>query len=449
MAHHDNPSNEDSDMERSGISESSDSLPSSDVSPNSSASDDQKPIKRRRRRRSGKKLIKPEDDRREVFTPEHRLLLLDTWKRSGLPAGDFSLLCGVSSQTLYAWRRRFETQGPEGLMDKPKGIPRGSKLSEVTKRTIVMLKEAHPEWGCQRISDMLARGPGLAASPSSVSKVLHEAGYEFKEVTRTIHAQEPKRFERASPNQLWQTDLFTFVLKRQNRKVYLVAFMDDHSRFIVGHALHATQSSPLVIESLRASIASYQAPQEILTDNGSQYITWRGKSAFTKELDKRGIKQIVATPRRPQTLGKIERFWGSLWQECIETATFIDMEDARKRIALYIDYYNFQRPHQGIKGLVPADRFFCAAPEVLTTLKKRVEKKALNLAQNGLPKAPFYLTGNAGGKPFSVHSEGDRVILKHGEDDRKEVDLLPPQYTEIEFDTEFADSKVVAFPRCV
>src|SRR5262245_39573793 len=42
-------------------------------------------------------------------------------------------------------------------------------------------------------------------------------------------------FERARPNQLWQTDLFTFMLKRQNRRVYLVAFMDDHIRFIVGY----------------------------------------------------------------------------------------------------------------------------------------------------------------------------------------------------------------------
>ena len=109
--------------------------------------------------------------------------------------------------------------------------------------------------------------------------------------------------------------------------------------------------------------------QEILTDNGTQYVTWRGKSQFTKELEKRGIKQIVATPQRPQTLGKIERFWGTLWRECVESAVFLDLDDARRRIGLFIDHYNFQRPHSGIDGLVPADRFFQAAPEVLATLK--------------------------------------------------------------------------------
>src|SRR3990170_1653039 len=142
-----------------------------------------------------------------------------------------------------------------------------------------------------------------------------------------------------------------------------------------------------------SSATSHGTPQEILTDNGTQYVTWRGKSQFTRELEKRGIRQIVARPKRPQTLGKIERFWGTLWRECIESAVFVDLEDARRRVGLFIDYYNFQRVHSGIDGLVPADRFFRAAPEVLATLKERVAAHALELARHGVPKNPFYLTG--------------------------------------------------------
>ncbi len=100
----------------------------------------------------------------------------------------------------------------------------------------------------------------------------------------------------ARPNQLWQTDLFPFVLKRQNRRVYLVAFMDDHSRFITGYGLHASQSTALVLEVLRAALTSHGTPEEVLTDNGSQYVTWRGKSAFSKELERRGIRQVGPPP---------------------------------------------------------------------------------------------------------------------------------------------------------
>jgi hypothetical protein len=91
--------------------------------------------------------------------------------------------------------------------------------------------------------------------------------------------------------------------------------------------------------------------------------------------------------------------------------------------------YNFQRPHQGIEGLVPADRFFNAASEVKRTLAARVQANALDVARHGVPKSPFYLTGQAGGQPFSVHTEGERVILT-GADGRQEIDLMPPRASE-------------------
>jgi hypothetical protein len=109
----------------------------------------------------------------------------------------------------------------------------------------------------------------------------------------------------------------------------------------------------------------------------------------------------------------------------VESAVFLDLGDAQRRIGLFIDYYNFQRPHQGIDGLVPADRFFGAAPEVLKTLKERVAANALELARHGRPSNPFDLTGQVGGQPFSVHAEGERVILT-GAQGRQEIDLVPP-----------------------
>jgi transposase InsO family protein len=377
------------------------------------------------RGRRGRRLVAKPSTPATPLTAEQRLLLLDTWQRSGLPAGDFAALVGLSKHTLYAWKKKFDTQGPAGLMDQPRGGPAGSRLPELTRRTILMLKQSNPDWGCQRISDMLLRGPALPARAAAVARVLHEAGYELEEVPTRPHPDKVRHFERARPNQLWQTDLFTFVLKRQNRRVYLVAFLDDHSRFVVGYGLHASQSTALVLEVLRAALTSHGAPSEILTDNGSQYVTWRGKSAFAKELEKRGIQQIVAAPRHPQTLGKIERFWGTLWRECVESAVFIDLGDAQRRIGLFIDHYNFQRPHQGIEGLVPADRFFGAAPEVRRTLEARLAGNALELARHGLPKAPFYLTGQVGGQPFSMHAEGERMIVT-GAAGRQEIDLVPP-----------------------
>jgi hypothetical protein len=89
--------------------------------------------------------------------------------------------------------------------------------------------------------------------------------------------------------------------------------------------------------------------------------------------------------------------------------------------------YNFQRTHTGIDGLVPADRFFGAAPEMLRTLKERVAANALEVARNGAPKTPFYLTGNVGGRSFSVHAEGERLLLRRADGEPTEIDLTSPE----------------------
>jgi transposase len=120
------------------------------------------------------------------LTPEQKLLILDTWQRSGLPVTDFAALVGINRATLYGWKKRFEELGPAGLGDQPRKKPAG-KVPDLTKRTILMLKKANPQWGCQRISDVLYRGPGLPASANTVAAILREAGYVLEEQPTTPH----------------------------------------------------------------------------------------------------------------------------------------------------------------------------------------------------------------------------------------------------------------------
>ena len=361
-----------------------------------------------------------------ALSGEQRLLILDAWARSELTAAEFGRIAGISPHTLYAWRKRFEELGPAGLDEKRRGAPKGSRVPEATKRAILMLKEGHAEWGCERIHDMLMRSEGFAASAGAVARVLREAGYESEAQPTERHEDRPREFERAKPNQLWQSDLFTFLLKREGRRLYLVGFLDDHSRYMVGYGLYASSSGALVREVFEGAIVNYGAPEEVLTDQGPQYHTWRGTSEFARLCARRGIRQVVARARHPQTLGKIERFWGTLWRECVERAVFQGLDDARKRIGLFIDYYNFQRTHQGLEGLVPADRYFSAAPQVLETLKKRVEANALDVARHGTPRQSVYLTGRVGEAGITLHGEGGKLVVQTTDGGRQEVDLTAP-----------------------
>ena len=78
-------------------------------------------------RESRRTLQKPTSDQRHLYSPEQRLLLIDTWRRSGLPVKDFAALVGLSQHTLYKWNQNFERHGPEGLMDAKRGAGKESR----------------------------------------------------------------------------------------------------------------------------------------------------------------------------------------------------------------------------------------------------------------------------------------------------------------------------------
>src|SRR5438105_191853 len=83
------------------------------------------------------------------------------------------------------------------------GAPGGSKLSEPTRRAILMLKQSRPDWGQDRIHYELQRTKGLSASPGAIARVLAEEGYEVVEVSPKRHPPTIRNFERARANQLW------------------------------------------------------------------------------------------------------------------------------------------------------------------------------------------------------------------------------------------------------
>ena len=87
----------------------------------------------------GRRYARKDEAPASPLTAEQRLLVLDAWRRSGLPAGDFAPLVGVSKHTLYAWKRKFEAEGPAGLLDKARGGPAGTRLPEATRRAILLI----------------------------------------------------------------------------------------------------------------------------------------------------------------------------------------------------------------------------------------------------------------------------------------------------------------------
>ena len=315
---------------------------------------------------------------------------------------------GVGTTSLSTWVRAYREHGEAGLQGEAAPRP-GRRLPEAITEKIIQLKQANRWYGVKKIAQAMRRLFLLPASPETVRRRLHEAGLMDKPAKARRNLTRPRFFERATPNQMWQSDLFTFRLG--GKYAYVVAFMDDYSRYIVGLDLYRSPTAEAVIETYRVAVGEYSPPKEMLTDRGRQYTNWRGKSRFAVELQKDRVAHFVSRPQHPMTLGKVERFWASMWQEFLVRAQFDSFESARERLRLWVKYYNHRRPHQGIGGLCPADRYFEIASELKATLQTGIQENLLELALRGQPKSPFYLVGRMDGQSVVLKAEKGKLKL--------------------------------------
>src|SRR6266700_1939995 len=352
-----------------------------------------------------------------------RLKVIEQIER-GASFAEVSRGFGPMEHTIRGWLESYRKGGVDALVPKPVVPPvRKPKAGAATKRAAALeVKQAHPEYGTRRVRDALSRFEALGVSEHEVRRILGEAGLLAEAPAGAAREHPPRRFERARPNQLWQSDIFTFLLRRQER-LYLTIFMDDHSRFVVSHAIAHHQRGELVLEAVTRGIAAYGTPEEVLTDQGRQYTAWRGETEFERELRRQGIRHIKSRPQHPQTVGKAERFWKTLWEEFLSKTVFSDFADCQKRLALFIDGYNFQRPHQALEGLVPADRFFRAAAHVRSAVERAVAENAQRLALAQPPRKPFYLVGRLGDRDLSISAAGSALRVQVGGEEAETIQL--------------------------
>ena len=370
-------------------------------------------------------------------------------RQRGLSVAEVSRLTGISTTIVNKSLRDYKKHGVAGLQAKQRcGTPtRQSAKLAAAEQALSQIGPVPAGTGVGRVQGLLYRLGFLKVSRSTAAKVA-ETQVPPLPKTRRHRRNKPvkvRSFERARPNELWQTDIMTFMLKGQYR-LYLMGFMDDNSRFLVGWGLFRYQTTKHVQEVFRAAIEKYGLPKEVLSDNGRQYYSWRGKSQFTDMLRKLGIAHIRSRPYHPQTLGKIESFWRNMWQECLSAVPLSSFEEAEQKIGEYVEYYNYKRPHQGIGNLVPADRFFRVDKQVKELVAENTAKVEEQKPPLGDYTLPTYLVGNIGGKELRVIAKSAEVSLRDAEPEKVELQAGVAPVTPNEVRDERADEKQAAEP---
>ena len=361
------------------------------------------------------------------YTPEERRQAVEAYQRAGLTQQAFAKQWGVSAVSLGTWLRKHGTEGPKGLERMSSGpVKRRGRapLAAPVREEVVAVQRRFPDFGLKKVRHFLARFSGLRVSATSVRRIRKAEGMPAVSVPvkRKRKPAPPRRFERSKPGDLWQTDITYLDVAWQRGPLYLIAFLDDHSRYVVGHGLFTHQRGDIAVDVFREACARFGKPKELLSDQGRQYFAWRGKTEFQKMLGKEGVAHVVARAHHPMTVGKTERFWETLKRELWDRVHPRDLEEARERIKHFVAHHNHQRPHQSLDGLVPADRFFGVASQVREAVEKEIAKNELRIALGEAPRKPVYLVGQVDGMTVSMHGEQGRLVVQTPDGQRQEIE---------------------------
>jgi putative transposase len=257
-----------------------------------------------------------------------------------------------------------------GLYYKPVPI---SPLKLAILNRIDEIYTINPSWGGATIGTILRR-EGLAVSDPTVRRYMAEMGlaavYPGPNLSR--RAQEGltypyllRHLDIVRPNQVWGTDI-TYI-RMKSGFLYLVAFMDWYSRYVLSWELSDSLDTDFVLKALRCALTT-ATPEIANSDQGSQFTSLD----YIGLLKENGVR--ISMDGRGRCLDNIftERLWRSLKYQEVYLHEYETPRDARAGIKRYLELYNTFRPHQGIGNLTPHEVYFGQVPQTIPTSIVRV-----------------------------------------------------------------------------
>jgi transposase InsO family protein len=266
---------------------------------------------------------------------------------------------GVSRKTAYKWLRRYKPGDPAVLTDqsrRPQSSPR--RTADDAEAKVLAVRDEHPAWGPRKIGRVLQRRGIAPPACSTIGSILlrHD---RISPESSAAH-QPLTRFERSSPNELWQMDFKGDFALTDQRRCHPLTVLDDHSRFSLCLRACLNQQRQTVESALTQTFRRYGLPIAMLMDNGSpwavSHVRW-GHTALTVWLLKLDVKVLHGRPYHPQTQGKEERFHRTLKAEVLAGKSYQDVEAAQADFERWRDVYNQERPHEALGLEVPASRY--------------------------------------------------------------------------------------------
>jgi transposase InsO family protein len=281
--------------------------------------------------------------------------------------------CGVTRQTFYKYVARFRAEGLAGFEERSRRPHSSPAATSITIEDAIVelrkdLEDHGLDHGALTIQSHLTRDRRFArAAPSvaTVHRILVRRGFVTPQPRKR-----PKnswcRFEAPAPNECWQIDATDWEIKTGIVRIFNI--IDDHSRLACRSRAVTEATGTQAWATFCEAAQRWGLPAAVLSDNG---LCFSGKLRgfevlFEANLRDGGIRPITGRGYHPQTTGKVERFQQTLkkWLRHQDrhhglARTLAELQD---RLDEFCDYYNTQRPHQGIGRITPLSRWTANPP---------------------------------------------------------------------------------------
>ena len=263
---------------------------------------------------------------------------------------------GITHSKYYDWRCRYGRVNEHNAW-----IPRDFWLADWEKQEIIAYYRDHPLEGYRRLTYMMIDDDIVAVSPSSVYRVLKNAGL-MQRWNRKASKKGTGFHQPLKPHEHWHIDISyinvccTFY--------YMCSVLDGFSRYIVHWEIReAMTEADIEIILQRAREKFPDAKPRIISDNGPQFIS----KDFKEFIRISGMTHVKTSPYYPQSNGKLERYHKTIKGTCIRVQTPLSLEDARRVVVDFVDHYNNNRLHSAIGYVTPKDKLQGRAETILAS----------------------------------------------------------------------------------
>lgn len=277
---------------------------------------------------------------------------------------------GIAQSKFHDWKKRY------GLANEHNGlVPRDWWLEAWEKDAIIAFYAKHSLEGYRRLAFMMLDADVVAVSPSSVYRVLRDAGllHRFKpqsSLKGTGFVQPIK------PHEHWHVDIA--YINVAGTFFFLCTLLDGYSRSVVHWEIRPAMCEVDIETIIQRARERFPGERpRIISDNGPQFVA-RDFKEFIRIC---GMTHVRTAPYYPQSNGKLERWHRSVKSECIRPGVPLSLEDAQRLVTDYVRRYNQERLHSAIGYVTPADKLagrealiFAERDRKLETARERRQK---------------------------------------------------------------------------